>query len=107
MKTILKGTFQRLLKKIDTSFDDLLVKAEFDNGIMTLEAEKNYSTQEVNIVLWDDEENVKLSESQENTILLIMEGCYNSNIQQWKEDNKRQLKEDFNCDRADERRKDY
>ena len=106
MKTIKQGVFKRLLKKIDTSFDDRVVKAEFDNGLICLEANINYSTNECSIVLWDDAKEIFLSEEQKETIFKLMDGCYNNNISQWDEDNKEQLKEDFKCDRADEERKD-
>ena len=106
MKTLPDSIFKMLLSKITTSFDNKIVTAQFDNRICCLEAEINFSTDKFTIELWEGESQVTFSESQQSSIINLMETCYDENIANWNEDNGAEIFDNLRCDAADNYRKE-
>ena len=104
--TLSEKAFLILLSKTDFIFNGDIVKAEFDNRLSTLEASKNYLTEEVIFELWEGEKQMKLSDLQEDILIKQMDACYTRNKFDWEQQNQEEIKDNLRCDARDNRTKE-
>lgn len=77
MKTLKNELFTRLLKKTTLVFRERIVYAYFDNDYYYLEAEKDYTNDEVKINFTDADSNeIELTETQEKELFKLMDEKY-------------------------------
>lgn len=90
-----ENNFLRLLNKTDLSFDNEIVTAQFENKYYYLNSSFDVPNNKIEIDFQHSEDDsIKLTDDQEETLLKLMYNHYVSNVQEWKQQNKTALQKE-------------
>lgn len=93
--------FTSILKKANYQFKDRVVTAEFDNEFFYLDATLDLPNCTFEIQFYVQDNEVKLTETQEKELERFCNACYKDNICNWQEDNAKDMKQDFRLHKSE------